>query len=338
MTTLKPRSKPLAARILPFAAAALLLPAVATLAPAPAVAQKQVVVSVIYGPKRPQAKVWVRMDEILSKTMPGKFKFKIVTNGALGGEKATTEGVRLGSIQGALSTLANLTTWVPDGALFDMPFMFRDEAHIEKVMAGPIGDEFKKKYAEKGFHVLGFIIYGARHVIAKKPLLTPDDVKGLKMRVLQSDLHISLWRYLGANPTPVPITEAYNALETGVVDYMDMTKSGYRALKLYEVVPQFTETGHIWAMGVMYVGNQFWAKLTDAEKKAWQAAADQAVPYFNKLAAEEQAAALADAVKKGAKVHKVDKAVWQKKMAGFWKSYADKVGGMGRINVIVNTK
>lgn len=333
MTFLKLRPKTFTAL-----AVAMALPAVATLAPAPAAAQKQVVVSVIYGPKRPQAKVWFRMRDLLAKSMPGKFNFKIVTNGALGGEKETTEGIRLGSIQGALSTLANLTTWVPDGAVFDMPFMFRNAEHIEKVMKGPIGEEFKKKYAEKGFHVLGFIIYGARHVIAKKPLLKPEDVKGLKMRVLQSDLHISLWRYLGANPTPVPITEAYNALGTGVVDYMDMTKSGYRALKLYEVVPQFTETGHIWALGVMYVGNQFWNKLTDAEKKAWQAAADQAVPYFNKLAAEEQAAALADTLKKGAKAHKVDKAAWQEAMAGFWKSYADKVGGMNRITVIVNTK
>jgi tripartite ATP-independent transporter DctP family solute receptor len=330
-----PKSRPNTLAVL---AAAFVIPAAALVAPAPAAAQKQVVVSVIYGPDRPQAKVWYRMRDLLAKSMPGKFNFKVVTNGALGGEKETTEGVRLGSIQAALSTLANLTTWVPDGALFDMPFMFRDEAHIEKVMSGPIGDEFRKKYAEKGFHVLGFIVYGARHVIAKKPLVTPDDVKGLKMRVLQSDLHISLWRYLGANPTPVPITEAYNALETGVVDYMDMTKSGYRALKLYEVVPQLTETGHIWSLGVMYTSNRFWAGLSDAEKQAWQAAAAEAIPYFNQLAAEEQAKALADAVSKGAKVHKVDNAVWQAKMAGFWKSYADKVGGMARITTIVETK
>lgn len=320
------------------AAGAALLAAGAFMQATPALAQKQMVISVIYGPTKPQAKVWYRMGELLEKSMPGAFKLKVVTNGALGGEKATTEGVRLGSIQGALSTLANLTTWVPEGAVFDMPFMFRDAAHVDKVMKGPIGEQFKAKYEKQGIKVLGYITYGARHVIAKKPLLTPADVKGLKMRVLQSDLHIRLWRYLGANPTPVPITEAYNALETGVVDYMDMTMSGYHALKLYEVVPQFTETGHIWALGAMYVGTQFWNKLSAAEKKAMQAAADQAIPYFNKLAADEQAAALKLAVSKGAKVHQINKAVWQKQMAGFWKSYADKVGGMGTINAIVNTK
>lgn len=299
---------------------------------------KQMVISVIYGMEKPQAKLWVRMSELLEKSAPGKFKLKIVANGALGGEKETTEGIRLGSIQGAESTLANLTTWVPEGAVFDMPFMFRDADHINRVMRGPIGDEFKKKYEAQGLKVLGYIIYGARHVISKKPIVKPEDVAGLKMRVLQSDLHIRLWRYLGANPTPVPITEAYNALETGVVDYMDMTMSGYQALKLYEVVPEFTETGHIWALGVVYVGMQFWNRLSDDEKTALQAAADKAIPYFNKLAADEQAQALAAAVKHGARVHQVDRALWQKKMVGFWQSYADKVGGMERINKIVDTR
>jgi tripartite ATP-independent transporter DctP family solute receptor len=299
---------------------------------------RQMVIAVIYGPKKPQALVWYRMQELLDKSMPGRFKLKIVTNGALGGEKETTEGIRLGSIQGAESTLANLTTWVPEGALFDMPFMFRDLAHIDKVMKGPIGDEFKKKYEAQGVKVLGYIVYGARHLMAKKPVLTPDDAKNLKIRVLQSDLHIQLWRHLGANPAPVPITETYNALETGVVDMMDMTKSGYDALKLYEVAPHFSETGHIWALGVLYVGTQFWNGLNADEKAALQAAADEAVPYFNKLAADEQAAGLAVAVGKGAKVHKVDAAVWSARMADFWKSYAPKVGGMERIVTIVETK
>lgn len=327
------------------AAPAFALPAVLGLLAAqsqPALAAEtqshQMVISVIYGPAKPQALVWYRMQELLEKRLPGRFKLKIVPNGALGGEKETTEGIRLGSIQGAESTLANLTTWVPEGALFDMPFVFRDRGHIDRVMKGPIGEEFKAKYEAQGVHVLGYIVYGARHLMAKKPILTPDDAKGLKIRVLQSDLHVQLWRQLGANPVPVAITEAYNALETGVVDMMDMTKSGYDALKLYEVAPQFSETGHIWALGVLYVGTQFWNKLNAEEKAALQAAADEAVPYFNKLAADEQAAGLAVAVGKGAKVHKVDAALWRARMADFWTSYAPKVGGMGRITTIVETK
>lgn len=303
---------------------------------AAAQAPKTLTVSVIYGPEKPQSKVWYRFRDLLEEKAPGQFDVKVVTDGALGGEKETTEGVRLGSIQGALSTLANLTTWVPEGALFDMPFMFRDMAHIEKAMTGPIGDEYKSLYEDQGFKVLGFIVYGSRHVISKEPIRTPDDVKGKKMRVLQSPLHIDLWSSLGANPTPVPITEAYNALQTGVVDYMDMTKSGYQALKLFEVVPYLTETNHIWSMGVMYLGKPFWDGLTPEQQAAVQEAADAAIPYFNELAAAEQEASLAKTVEAGAEVVKPEIAAWQSAMAPFWESYADKVGGMDRIKAIVD--
>ncbi|GJL82969.1 MAG: ABC transporter substrate-binding protein [marine bacterium B5-7] len=299
---------------------------------------KPLTVSVIYGPQKPQAKIWFRFKEIIDKKLPGQFDIKVVTDGALGGEKETTEGIRLGSIQGALSTLANLTTWVPEGALFDMPFMFRDANHINTVMNGPIGDEFKQLYAAQGFKVLGYIIYGSREVISKEPIKVPADVKGKKMRVLQSPLHIDLWSSLGANPTPVPITEAYNALQTGVVDYMDMTKSGYQALKLFEVVPYMTETNHIWALGAMYLGEDYWNNLTPEQQEVFQQAADEAIPYFNDLAASEQDASLQKAVASGATAIKPDIKAWQNAMAPFWEEYAGKVGGMDRITAIVETK
>ncbi len=321
-----------------FAVAAVAAAGLLATGMAAAQAPKTMTVSVIYGPEKPQSKVWYRFRDLVEEKLPGQFDVKVVTDGALGGEKETTEGIRLGSIQGALSTLANLSTWVPEGALFDMPFMFRDMAHIDKVMNGPIGEEYKALYEAQGFKVLGFIVYGSRHVISKEPIRTPADVDGKKMRVLQSPLHIDLWSSLGANPTPVPITEAYNALQTGVVDYMDMTKSGYQALKLFEVVPYLTETNHIWALGVMYLGKSFWDGLDGEQQAAFQAAADQAIPYFNELAAAEQDASLAATVEAGAEVVSPDVEAWQSAMAPFWESYADKVGGMEKIQAVVDTK
>ena len=302
---------------------------------APAAAEgRPLTISVIYGAEKPQAKLWYRFAEIVEAELPGQFDINIVTDGALGGEKETTEGIQLGSIHAALSTVANLTTWVPEGALFDMPFLFRDQAHIDKVMAGAIGDEFKALYAAQGFKVFGFITYGARHVIAKEAIKAPADVSGKKMRVLQSPLHIDLWASLGANPTPVPITEAYNALQTGVVDYMDMTMSGYQALKLYEVVPYFSKTAHIYALGAMYMSLSYWESLTPEQQAAFERAAAEVIPYFNDLAAKEQEASLAKTVSAGASVVDVDAVVWRKAMAPFWQSYAPKVGGMEKIEAV----
>jgi tripartite ATP-independent transporter DctP family solute receptor len=298
----------------------------------------EMTVGVIYSIDRPQGQVWTRMQELVDAELPGALKFNIVPDGALGGEKEEVEGVRLGSIQAGLSTLANMTTWVPEAALFDMPFMFRDQAHIDAVMAGPIGDEYKALFEAQGFKVFGFITYGARHVISKDPITGPEDVKGKNMRVLQSPLHIELWSSLGANPTPVPITEAYNALGSGVVDYMDMTMSGYRALKLYEVVPNFSRTSHIWALGVMYMGLPFWESLTPEQQAALESAAAEAIPYFNELAAAEQEAALADTLEQGATVIEQDVSAWQAAMEPFWESYADNVGGIEKVRAVANTQ
>lgn len=299
---------------------------------------KEMTVGVIYSIDKPQGQVWVKMQELVDAALPGELKFNIVPDGALGGEKEEVEGVRLGSLQAGLSTLANMSTWVPEAALFDMPFMFRDQAHIDAVMAGSIGDEYKELFAKQGFKVFGFITFGARHVIAKEAITGPGDVKGKNMRVIQSPLHIELWSSLGANPTPIPITEAYNALGSGVVDYMDMTMSGYRALKLNEVVPQFSKTAHIWAMGVMYMGMPFWESLSAEQQAALDAASVEAIAHFNALAAAEQESALADTVKTGTVVIEQDVAEWQAAMEPFWNSYADKVGGIEKVRAIANTK
>lgn len=306
---------------------------------APALAEPTVLtVTSLYAQEKPQTKVWVRFGEILEEKLPGQFKVNIITDGAVGGEKEEAEGILLGSISGSLSTIANLTTWVPEGGLFDMPFMFRDHDHINKVMKGPIGEEMKALYKEKGFTVLSFVTYGSRNVISKDPVASVGDVGGKTMRVLPSELHVDLWSSLGANPTAVPITEAYGALETGVVDYMDMTKSGFDALKLYEVAPNLTETNHIWALGVMYFGNAVYDGLTDEQKAVFQEAADEATDYFDALAASEQDASMKKTLSMGAKIIPTDLSEWRVAMEPFWTSYAEKVGGMERIRAIVDTE
>ncbi len=123
------------------------------------------------------------------------------------------------------------------------------------------------KFAAQNFVVQGFINYGARHLLTKEAVTKPSQLAGKRIRVIQSPLHTELWKALGANPTPIPIPETYNALQTGVVDMMDLTKSAYAGFKLYEVVPYLTETGHIWATGVVYFSAPFWKSLKDDEKR-----------------------------------------------------------------------
>jgi tripartite ATP-independent transporter DctP family solute receptor len=283
----------------------------------PVAAQERLTLTSQYGPDKPQTLLWERFAAIVEAERPGAFTFNIVTGGALGGEKEEAEAIRLGSITGAQSTVANLTTWVPQGAVLDLPFVFSGRAHIHRVLDGPLGERLRRAYRAQGFEAPAFIIYGARHLLGQEPLTRPGDVEGLTMRVLQSDLHVALWRFLGANPTALPITEAYTALSNGVVEAMDMTKSGFEALKLYEVAPVLTETEHIWAIGVVYFDRSFWQGLSQSDRALFQRAAEEAADHFNALTRAEQDAAMERVKTKGGRLVTVDRAVWREAVRPF---------------------
>jgi len=319
-----------------FAAATIAAPAI--LPGRAFAAGRPVTVASLLGEDKPETRIWRRVTEKLSTSAPGRFDLRVVPNAALGGEKEVAEGLRLGSVQASLFTISALSSWVPDGQLLDLPFLFRDRTHLKRVLAGPLGEELKRKYEAQGFVVLGFINYGARHLLAKEPLTTPASVKGKRIRVIQSPLHTELWSGLGAYPTPIPIPETYNALKTGVVDCMDLTKSAYVGFKLHEVVPYLIETGHIWATGVVAVSASFWKSLSAEEKAAFSAAAAEGAGYFDELIIADEDASMAKAKAEGGKVvQPEDRPGWEAGARKVWASFAPKLGGLEKIEAIASS-
>ncbi|WP_449257386.1 TRAP transporter substrate-binding protein [Bosea sp. (in: a-proteobacteria)] len=304
---------------------------------AAAAAGRPVTVASLLGEDKPETRIWRRITETLARTAPGRFDLRIVPNAALGGEKEVAEGLRLGSIQAALSTISTLSAWVPQGQILDLPFLFRDRDHLRRVLAGPLGTELRAQYEAQGFVVLGFINYGARHLLAREPLTTPAAVRGKRIRVIQSPLHTALWSGFGAYPTPIPIPETYNALKTGVVDCMDLTKSAYAGFRLYEVVPCLIETGHVWASGVVMVAAPFWKGLAPQDREALAAAAVEGVSYFDGLMLADEEASMAQAAAQGGRVFQPeDSAGWQEGARRVWASFAPQLGGLDRIETIAN--
>lgn len=298
-------------------------------------AARPVTVASLFGEDKPETKIWRRIAETLNRTAPGRFDLRIVGNAALGGEKEVAEGLRLGSVQASLSTISALSGWVPEGQILDLPFLFRDRGHLRRVLDGPLGAELKGKYEAQGFVVLGFINYGARHLLAKEPITTPAGIRGKRIRVIQSPLHTELWSGLGAYPTPIPIPETYNALKTGVVDCMDLTKSAYVGFRLHEVVPWLIETGHIWASGVIMVSAAFWKSLSEQDRAALAAAASEGVAYFDDLIVADEEASMARAAAEGGKVAlPEDRAGWEAGARKVWTTFAPKLGGLARIEAI----
>lgn len=297
-----------------------------------------ITISSLLGADKPETKIWFKVKEIVDAKLPGRFDFRIVQNAALGGEKEVAEGIRLGSIQASLSTVSAMSSWVPESQILDAPFVFRDAGHVRRVLEGQIGNELKTKFAAQNFIVPGYINYGARHLLAKEAITKPAQLAGKRIRVIQSPLHTELWKALGANPTPIPITETYNALQTGVVDMMDLTKSAYAGFKLYEVVPYLIETAHIWATGVVYFSAPFWKTLKSSEQEVLAAAALEGAHHFDALIVEDETASMAKASAAGGKtVQPEDRPAWEAGARGVWAALGPKVGGVDKIEAIAKT-
>ncbi len=306
---------------------------------APAVAAaarpKNITVASLLGEDKPETKVWVWIRKFVEEKLPGEFRFNIVKNSALGGEKEVLEGARLGSIHASLSTVSSLSAWLPELQVLDLPFLFRDASHVRRTVDGEVGADLKRKLALQNFIIGDFINYGARHLLTKEPVTKPQQLNGKKIRVIQSPLHTKLWSAFGTTPVGIPIPETYNALASGVADAMDLTKSAYAGFKLYEVVPYMTETGHIWASGVIFYAAGFWEQLTEEQKVVFQEASRQGAEYFNDLIVSDEMKSMEQAMKNGGKIV-VPEALdeWQKGAQGVWRDIADTVGGMSRITSI----
>ena len=312
-------------------------PALLRAAPA-AAAPRRLTVASLLGEDKPETMVWRHIAEILERTAPGRFDLRIVANAALGGEKEVAEGMRLGSVQASLSTTSSLSSWVPAGQILDLPFLFRDAAHLRRVLDGPLGEELRGLYAAQGFVVLGFINYGARHLLTREPVTTPDGIRGKRIRVIQSPLHTELWSGFGAFPTPIPIPETYNALKSGVVDAMDLTKSAYVGFRLHEVVPCLTETGHIWASGVVAVAKSFWQSLPPEDRAAFAAAAQEGARHFDGLILRDETVSMARAKAEGGQVFQPENlAGWQAGARRVWASLAPKLGGIEKIEAVAGS-
>ncbi len=298
-------------------------------------APRTLTIASLFGDDKPETMIWHRIRDRVEAKLPGQFSFRIVRNAALGGEKEVAEGIRLGSVQGSLCTASVLSAWVPELQLLDLPFLFRDAAHLERVLAGATGTRLRAALAARNFIAPAFINYGARNLLGKRELLTPGDIKGLRIRVIQSPLHTELWLSYGANPVAIAIPETYNALKMGVADAMDLTLSAYAGFKLYEVVPCVIETRHIWASGVVYFSKTFWDSLSPEQQVVFSDAAKEGAQSFNTLIKADEAASLAQAQKAGAwRVSPNELPAWRAGARKVWDVYAPTVGGMALIEEI----
>jgi tripartite ATP-independent transporter DctP family solute receptor len=282
-----------------------------------------------------------RWAQLVKERSNGEIEIQLFPNGQLGGEVEMAEALRLGSLEAAANTTTVFSRWIPQTEIFDLPFLFENDDHALRVYSGPPGEKLAELFPSEGFRVLGFAMSGVRQPFGKFPINTPEDVAGKKMRVIQSPLHIAIWSSVGANPTPIPAPEIYNALDSGLVDLADNTKTNYVNQKWNEVAPHFTVLSHVYAIGGMFVSEAWWQKLSPEHQKILSDSYREMVPIIHHLIAYQDELSLQKAEAAGTTTVTVvrDKEPWRKAMVPVWAEWASKVpGGQEMIDEIVATE
>ncbi len=277
-----------------------------------------------------------RFSELLKAKTNGALDLKIFADSSLGAFQAAISGVRGGTIDIAVSGSANYSGLAPQIGIFDIPFMFKDSAHAYRVLDGKVGQEMLDKLGEFGMKGLAFWDNGWRELTNNvRPVHTPADVKGLKVRTTGSPAHIEAFKLLGANPVPMPLAELYTALEMKTVDAQEHPLGVLWSAKLYEVQKYLSITNHCYSALIVAMNKAKFDALPPAQQKALIDSAREAGQYQRKLNNEGMAKIVADVKKAGMQVvENVDPGPFLEATQAGRKTFTDKFGGENYIKEI----
>jgi C4-dicarboxylate-binding protein DctP len=275
---------------------------IALMVPATVWAQSPIIIkfSHVVANDTPKGKGALKFKELAEKYTDGKVKVEVYPNSSLYKDKEEIEALQLGSVQMLAPSTAK---FAPLGAkefeALDLPWLFKDEATYTKAMKGPVGKWLFQKLESKGILGLAYWDNGFHMTSANRPLLTPADFQGLKIRISGSKIADRYFRDVGSIPQIMAFSEVYQALQTGVVDGCENTPSNYLTQKFYEVQKDITVSYHAHLQYAVIVNAKFWNGLPPDIRKQLDKAMDEATDYTNSIAVKENEDALAEIKKSG---------------------------------------
>ena len=234
----------------------------------------------------------------------GKIKVELYPNAQLGGDRELTEAVQMGTIQMAIPSTSALAGFDKRIQVLDLPYLFTTRKAAFDAVDGELGKKLNSYLEKKGFMILGYQENGFRHVTnSKKPIKTPADLKGLKIRTMENPMHLAFFKELGANPTPMSWGELYTALQQGTVDAQENPYAMIDDGKFYEVQKYVSETGHVFSYEVLIANKKFMEKLPEGLRKLVISAAKKATAEQRKLMEKEEGTFKAKVIKAGMKAN-----------------------------------
>lgn len=256
-----------------------------------------------------------KFKEIVEEKTNGEIKIEIHPNATLGSEGDVIEQVMGGSVDmttvAADSALANT---IPEMNVFGIPYLFRDRDHVYSVLDGDIGDSLLDLAKDKSMKGLGYWEVGFRHLTNnKREINTPEDVKGLKIRVQPAPVWEGHMEALGASPTPVDFNELYSALDQGVVDGEENPLPTINSMKFYEVQKYIALTAHTYTPAVVLMNNGIWKKLNEDQQKIIQNAVDETSEYQRDFLKKQESDIIKSLKEKGVTITEPDREAFTEK-------------------------
>ena len=262
------------------------------------------------------------MAERLARKSGGQLVVEIAPNGQLGGETECVSLVQRGALALTKVSTAPLETFVPEFAVFSVPYIFDDEEHFWRVLDGELGAELLSAGEETGIRGLCYYDAGARSFYTvDRAILKPDDLRGLLIRVMESPTSMAMVEALGGSPTPVDFGELYTALQQGVVDGAENNPPSFYSNRHYEVCKEYSLDQHTRTPDILLISQKRWERLTPQQQTWVSEAADESAQYQRRLWSEKTAEALAEAEKMGVTIHHPDQVPFQESVKPMLASY-----------------
>jgi len=261
----------------------------------PALADEPIVVkfSHVVAPDAPKGKAAVLFKELAEKYTGGRVKVEVYPNSQLYKDKEELEALQLGSVQLLAPSISKFgPLGVKEFDIFDLPFLLNDDAHARQMFASPMMADLNKKLEAKGILPLAYWDNGAHVYTCNRPLLMPDDFRGLKMRIQGSKVMDAAARELGALPQILAFSALYQSLQTGVVDGEDNVPSNIWTQKFYEVQRYLTVSHHGRLTYSLVANRTFWNSLPPDVREQLDRAVRESTEFFNETAAKDNAEAL----------------------------------------------
>ena len=251
-------------------------------------------------------KAVVKFADLVKERSGGEIEIKVFANGVLGGEREMLEQVQNGVLEITKASASPLETFSTDYKVFNLPFVFRDRDHFFKVLTSPVGESILASSKKSGFIGLAYYDSGARSFYGKKPVNTPDDLKGLKIRVPEGNVFVETFNSYGASATPMSFGELYSALQLKTVDGQENPTTHVLTQKYYEVQKYLSITNHIHVAEPLLMSAKVYKTLPAEYQKALHEAGKEVAVWMMKEIGSQEAKEIEEIKKRGMLINTAD--------------------------------